>query len=170
MEIKNQYKKVTVDSILCKKLIAHPYTALMCRIVLGAVFIYASWNKIIDPEAFARSIINYRILPPESVNILAIILPWLELVCGFLLILGLCTGGSVLIIAFLLILFFVAMASALMRRIDISCGCFSPHGDHTITVFFLLRDMVLFALALQVFLYDRRTLSLDRFMNKKGSH
>jgi uncharacterized membrane protein YphA (DoxX/SURF4 family) len=152
---------------LIKKLITHPHTALICRMVLGAVFIYASWDKILHPEQFARSVMYYKILPPESVNLLAIILPWLELVCGIFLLLGLFTNGSILVTAFMITVFLVAISSALIRGIDISCGCFSSNGTNRINILYLLRDMTLFAFALQIFLYDRRILSLDNLINRK---
>ncbi|MBW1678539.1 MAG: DoxX family membrane protein [Deltaproteobacteria bacterium] len=152
---------------LIKKIITHPYTALLCRIVLGVGFIYSSWDKILHPEQFAQSVLNYRVLPPESVNLLAIILPWLEIVCGIFLLLGLFTGGSILVIIFMVTVFLVAIGSALIRGIDISCGCFPSNGAHGINILYLLRDMTIFAFAIQVLRYDRRILSLDNLINKK---
>jgi putative oxidoreductase len=158
---------VTQNSASFKRIIAHPYTALILRVVLGAIFIYASWHKILAPEEFARSIVNYRILPGESVNLLAIVLPWIELVCGLLLVLGLFTGGSILLVAFMMTVFLVAIGSALVRGIDISCGCFASDGADRVNILFLIRDIVLFACALQVFLFDRRTASLDKLFFEK---
>ena len=154
---------------LLKQVITHPYTALAFRVGLGAIFVYASWHKIMEPEKFARSIINYRMLPTESVNLLAIILPWMELVCGLLLILGLFTGGGVLVVALMISIFSVAIGSALVRGIDISCGCFSSVGGHKVNILLLLRDLLLFACALQVLFCDRRTASLDKVLYKKVS-
>ena len=138
-----------------KKITTHPYTNLFCRIVLGGIFIYASWDKILNPQEFARLVDNYLILPQESVNLFAIILPWLELVCGILLVLGLVTGGTSLVIISLLTAFVVALSSVLIRGIDTNCGCFSNNGTHRINMLFLLRDMILFMMALQVFFYHR---------------
>ena len=161
---------MTSSFIFIKKIIAHPYTALVCKIFLGVVFIWASWNKIIDPEGFARSVINYRILPPVGVNLLAITLPWLELVCGTLLFLGLFTGGTILIIIFMITTFLVALSSVLIRGIDISCGCFSSNGIHKVNILYLLRDTALLVFALQVFFYDQRVFSLDNLINKRYFH
>lgn len=69
--------------------------ALCARIFLGAVFIYASIDKIIHPEAFAKAIFNYQILPEALINLTAILLPWLELVMGVLLVLGIWQQGAV---------------------------------------------------------------------------
>ena len=73
------------------------------RIVLGIVFIYASYDKILHPAAFAKVIYNYQILPDELINLSAIFLPWLELVIGSLLIIGIWLPGSVFIGNILLI-------------------------------------------------------------------
>jgi len=151
-----------------KKFIAHPYTALIGRILLGAIFIYASLNKIFNPDQFAQAVMNYRIVPPVSVNLFAIVLPWLELVSGILLLIGLFTDGSILMITLLTALFLVAIGSALLRGLDISCGCFSTDGVHKITIFYFIRDLLLFVLALQVLLYDRGILSVDRLRKRRS--
>ncbi|MCD6352608.1 MAG: DoxX family membrane protein [Proteobacteria bacterium] len=152
-----------------KKIITHPYTALFCRIVLGGIFICASWDKILNPEQFAGTVENYLILPTESVNLFAIILPWLELICGIFLISGLFTGGTTLVIIFMMTGFLIALSSVLIRGIDTSCGCFSSNGTHSINILFLVRDTILFACALQVFFYDRQILSLDTFMKRSNN-
>lgn len=153
---------------MIKKIITHPYTALFCRLVLGIVFIYASVDKILHPEAFARSVQNYRILPVESINLFAIILPWVEVVCGVLLLLGLFTGGTILLMTLLILVFLIALSSVVIRGIDISCGCFSSNGGERITFLYVLRDLILFALAFQALLYDRRVLSLDNLISKRN--
>ena len=68
------------------------------RVLLGAIFIYASIHKIQEPYEFARIVHGYRLLPPELVNLVAITLPWIEVVTGAFLILGLFTRESALII------------------------------------------------------------------------
>jgi len=153
-----------------KKIITHPYTALFCRIVLGGIFICASWDKILNPEQFAGTVENYLILPTESVNLIAIILPWLELICGIFLISGLFTGGTTLVIIFMMTVFVGALSSVLIRGIDTNCGCFSSNGTHSINMLFLVRDMILFVFALQVLFYDRQIISLDKLVEKNKPH
>ena len=75
------------------------------RILLGAIFVYASLDKILDPAAFAQAIANYQILPPAWVNAVALMLPWLEAVSGICLITGKLMRGSALAITLMLIVF-----------------------------------------------------------------
>lgn len=101
------------------------YLNLTARLILGAVFIYASVDKIIHPSAFAEAVYNYQILPDFLINLTAIILPWLELTLGLSLIFGLFREGSVLIATGLLVVFLSAMIFNLARGLNIHCGCFS---------------------------------------------
>jgi len=99
-------------------------TALLC-LAIGGIFVYASIDKIINPEAFARVIHNYRLLPPVAINGLAIFLPWLELTAGLCLMLGFKYRSANLIIFLMTIVFIVALGSAYFRGINLNCGCFS---------------------------------------------
>jgi uncharacterized membrane protein YphA (DoxX/SURF4 family) len=70
---------------------------ILLRLFLGAIFVYASFDKIFRPSAFAEIIYNYQILPEAFINFTSIFLPWLELHLGLLLILGFWLPGAVLI-------------------------------------------------------------------------
>ena len=59
------------------------------RLILGVVFIYASYDKILDPAAFSKNIHNFHITPTAVENLAALIIPWLELIIGVFLIFGL---------------------------------------------------------------------------------
>ena len=95
------------------------------RIVLGVLFIAVSIEKITDPTAFATSIGGYRIVSAGPALLIGTVLPWIELLCGLGLLLGLFLRGSALLALVMLILFTVVVLSALWRGIDISCGCFT---------------------------------------------
>lgn len=153
-----------------RRIVTHSHLSLIGRVVLGVAFVYASWYKLLRPEEFAQAILNYRVLPPETVNLPAIILPWLELICGLLLLAGLFTAGSSLLVAGMLTLFLGALGSALFRGIDISCGCFSPRGVTPLSWGLLLRDGLLLALAVQLVCSPRSVLSFDnlRFRRQCG--
>jgi uncharacterized membrane protein YphA (DoxX/SURF4 family) len=123
----------------------------MGRIVLGSVFVWASWDKILDPMAFAQAIANYQIVPSALGNPAALILPWIEMVCGACLILNRWTRGSALIVALLLALFMGALGYNIHRGMDISCGCFIlDEGAPGNMWFYLARDAVFLVIAIGV--------------------
>lgn len=107
-----------------KNFFSNKYLLLVIRIILGFVFIYAGAEKISDPEAFAISISNYRLLPIASINIIAITLPWIELVAGVLLIFGIAVKENSSILFSMLLVFTIAIVISLFRGLSIDCGCF----------------------------------------------
>ncbi len=107
----------------------NPYLILLIRCLLGLVFLYASYDKILDPGKFARDIANYHIVPFGLENSIAIILPWLELLIGAGIILGIFLDGSVVLSGSFLILFIVMIFQAMMRGFNIECGCGLKEGE-----------------------------------------
>ena len=101
----------------------YPIFILITRILLGLIFIIASIDKIIDPAGFARDISNYHFVPFGFENIIAVILPWLELFIGLGLILGIMVDGASVISGILLILFIILIFQATIRGFNIDCGC-----------------------------------------------
>lgn len=101
------------------------YLELIVRTAIGLIFIYASLDKIASPAEFARIIYNYHLLPGELVNMVAIIMPWVELICGICVILGIYKEGAILIIGLMLFVFAVSIGINLFRGVDIECGCFT---------------------------------------------
>ncbi len=97
---------------------------VLFRLIVGGVFVWAGILKILDPLEFARSIMNYRVFPQELAFLVALVLPWVEVIAGGLLIVGLFRRSSALLISLMLIGFIGLVALALARGIDTSCGCF----------------------------------------------
>ena len=107
-----------------KNFYSNKYLLLIIRIILGFIFIYAGAEKISDPEEFAISISNYRLLPTAAINFFAIILPWIELVAGILLIFGIAVKENSSILFSMLLVFTIAIVISLFRGLSIDCGCF----------------------------------------------
>ena len=114
------------------RLLRHPAAHWLLAIVVGAVFIYASHSKIEDPRAFAKIIYHYQVIGPSATlgfvpaNLLAVSLPWLELIAGVLLVTGIWRREAALLSAAMLVVFVAAVGSTLARGIDIqNCGCFA---------------------------------------------
>src|SRR4030066_939806 len=98
-----------------KNLLKSKYLAFLFRLILGCVFVYASFDKIAHPADFAKIIYNYHFLPGSVINLFAIILPWVELMAGMALILGIFVEAAALMIGFLLVIFTGALGSAGVR-------------------------------------------------------
>lgn len=107
-----------------RKLIDNDYLMLLSRLVIGGMFIYASFYKIIDPAAFAKSIWYYHLVPGKLINLLALVLPWLEMICGLAVIVGFWFRGAAFWSNVLLLVFIVALSTTIVRGISIDCGCF----------------------------------------------
>jgi uncharacterized membrane protein YphA (DoxX/SURF4 family) len=123
---------------------------------MGALFIWASVEKIHDPEAFAKIIENYHILPSGLINLTALLLPWTEAVCGLLLISGFFVDGAALILNLLLVVFIVALLSSFYRGIDITCGCFSTSLQpvkRNLFYWYLFRDLTILATGIWILYY-----------------
>lgn len=149
------------------KVITHPGIALLVRLYLGGLFIYASLNKIIYPTEFSDNIAAYLLVPFWLVNPLAIFLPWIELVSGVCLVTGIRVRASAAIITILMGVFTIAVVMVLVKEIPIDCGCFQNVGD-PVSWKTVVRDLVWLAMGLYVFRYDR-LVHLDRlFMIRPG--
>ena len=106
------------------RLLKHPATLRGFRIALGLVIAWAALAKLSDLEAFAAQVHNFRVLPVWSENLVAMTLPWIELVAALSLLLGVEARSGALVATSLLAVFTVAVALALARGLDFECGCF----------------------------------------------
>ena len=135
-----------------KALITHPVLGLLLRVYVGGVFIYASMYKINYPGEFAETIASYQLVPYWGVNLMALIMPWAELVSGILMVLGVRTKSAAAAIGGMLVMFSLAILITLLRGIPIGCGCFTsvedPLGWGT-----FWRDLLWLGMTLQVYFF-----------------
>lgn len=138
------------------------WMSLLCRLGVGGVFIYASLDKLLHPGAFATAISHYRLVPYALLHTSAMLLPVVEALVGLALVVGWQRRGAALICAGLLVVFLAAIASALSRGLDISCGCFHTDSGHAVGVGLLWRDLLLLLACLPPLLGARGGPGLDR--------
>jgi uncharacterized membrane protein YphA (DoxX/SURF4 family) len=110
-------------------MMASEYLAFALRLYVGGFFVYASLSKIPYPAHFAEAIANYRLVPFMALNLVAVILPWIEFVAGLFLIIGFKSKASASIIGLLLIMFDVMILINMYQGSPITCGCYDAGSE-----------------------------------------
>lgn len=113
------------------------------RLLAGGVFLYTGWAKIQDIDDTIRSVRNYQLLPEAIVPTVGSALPVLELILGALLVAGLLTRITATATGLLSLAFFIGVASAWARGLQIECGCFGNSGFTNNPVPGYVRELVL---------------------------
>lgn len=133
-------------------LISNPFLELAARICLGCVFVYASIHKIIDPGSFAKIIYGYGLFPAITINVTAIVLPYIEFFGGLFLILGIFPRSAAVLAQTLLLIFIIAISINLIRGHEFDCGCFSfqKENQDAAGLELLIRDVVWFGVGMVV--------------------
>ncbi|MGM0597457.1 MAG: MauE/DoxX family redox-associated membrane protein [Myxococcota bacterium] len=152
----------------------HSYLGLLIRLIIGVTFIYAAWPKIINPEDFAWSISMYEIVPYKYIYLMAIVLPWLEMICALTLIFGFWTRASSLIMCGMLLMFIIALSIVIINEVEMSgCGCFTQQGaqaleEHKDTIGYslLIRDILMLIGGGYVWLFDRGKIGIDGLLRR----
>jgi uncharacterized membrane protein YphA (DoxX/SURF4 family) len=145
------------------RFLLHPWLTVRTQIALGALFVAAALPKLLDPPGFAKAIWNYQLAPAWLVHPAALALPWLELLCGLALCLGLWARAAAAWITALLLVFLVALGLNLARHHPVDCGCFQTRdsarsaGERLADMRWdILRDLALLALAAQILAANSR--------------
>ncbi len=125
------------------------------RLLLAGLFLYSGWTKVLDPGLFARAVRGYGLLPASWVPAVSLLLPWLEIWSAV----ALCLvppfrAAAALWILLLLGVFTAAKASALLRGLEIPCGC--ARSLEPMTWRSLLANLPWIALALPLPRWERR--------------
>ncbi len=128
---------------------------LACRFALAAVFLAAAYGKLRDPYAFAVSIHAYRLTPASWAAIGAVAMPAIEVAAALAVASGLCWRGGAVVLIGLLLVFIVGLGQAIMRGIDIECGCFGE-GSSPVSYWLIARNYLLIIAALVPLAYARR--------------
>ena len=112
-----------------EKILQNEWLELTIRWILGTIFIAASYYKIVSPEVFAKAVYGYDLLPDYSINLIAIIFPYMECFSGLCLILGIYQRAAAILINAMLIGFIILLSINLVRGHQFDCGCFSYNGS-----------------------------------------
>jgi uncharacterized membrane protein YphA (DoxX/SURF4 family) len=151
---------------LMKKIIVSPWFNFFLRFVIGGIFIYAGFIKLIDPKAFAKVISHYDLIPEIFLAPVAIGLPLLELLAGLGIIFNI--RGSLTVIFSMLVLFFFVLWYGILKDLRIDCGCFTPGeiADQNSLRMAFYRDLMLIGAVFIVYL--QRYIGSDRRLSPRS--
>jgi uncharacterized membrane protein YphA (DoxX/SURF4 family) len=138
---------------------------LALRVVLGGLFVWAAATKLPDMPLFAEEMANYRLLPAPLVPWLAAALPGIEILAGLLLAAGAWTRASALVIDGMLLAFIAGLSQALLRRIDLRCGCFGGSDEATWAT--VARDVAMLAAGLPPLVWGGGAFSLEAWWRRR---
>ena len=147
--------------------IAESVVLLVLRLALAGLFLWAAGVKLAEPQAFADSIKGFKLLPPEGDHLVVLatfVVPWVELVAGLFLLLGVWTRASACVMLLTLLAFIGGIASVLARGISTKCGCFgetSPFCPDEISECNIIQNAILGAVALIFIVRGGGLLSID---------
>lgn len=147
-------------------MLSNKYLLLAARLTLGVVFIVASIDKIASPDAFAANVVAYGLVPYSTINLIALVLPWVELLCGIFIAAGVYVRGSSAVISILLGLFIVAIVSALLRDLKIDCGCFGKDHATPVSWMKVIEDLGLLILAVYSYVFSRPAISTPKQVSR----
>jgi uncharacterized membrane protein YphA (DoxX/SURF4 family) len=111
-------------------------------------------SKIPYPAQFAEATANYRLVPYWLLNPVAVVLPWVEFVCGLFLVIGFTSRASVVLIGLLLVLFNIMVLINMYWGAPISCGCYDTVGE-PIGWGKILENLILLSFAIHIYYFDR---------------
>jgi uncharacterized membrane protein YphA (DoxX/SURF4 family) len=138
------------------------YLIAITRIYLALVFILSGLDKIGNLSAFATSIENYDLFPIQIINLIAIVIPWIEVITGGLLLLGFYIKENSIIIGTLLTVFTLAVLSAVMRNLDIDCGCQGTFDGQKVGLLKIIENVSLIIVSILSIKFPRQVLTFVR--------
>jgi len=147
--------------------LSHPITLAVIKIIIGGLFIISSITKLPNPEKFADSIAAYKLVPEILIPPLSILIPWVQVVCGVLLVFDVYSQSAALILCGLLAVYTLSITIDFFRGMQIDCGCFDLLGlDDTIGIRSILRDICFLAMTALVVIFDKNTVNLYGLVKK----
>lgn len=148
------------------------WLVILCRLALGGLFIFAAYMKLKSPQSFAISVKAFDIFDASTDHLTILttfVVPWTEMVAGVLLVIGLWTRASALVLSAMLVVFIAGITSVLYRKMDVACGCFGKFEwpcRGNLGMCQIGRDLVMLAMGVVVVLKGPGPLAIDRQSNR----
>jgi uncharacterized membrane protein YphA (DoxX/SURF4 family) len=126
---------------------SRPGVVRACQVVIGILFAWAALAKLGQLEAFATQVHNFRLVPVALENLVALTLPWIELLAALALILNVRARSGAVVVTALLTVFTVGVLQAMIRGLDFECGCFGTSDGTRVGMFKILQNLGMLVVA-----------------------
>jgi len=130
-----------------------PLLLRLFEVILGGLFCYSGYIKLLAPDEFAGAVLAYKMLPVFLAGVVAAVLPWLELAAGLFLVVGLKRRSCLIILGFLTAGFLLVMAVTMARGLQIDCGC-GLFSGREVGLVPLLEDSLIFLWAAGLYYWE----------------
>lgn len=145
-----------------QKLLNSEILKIIARIMLALVFLFFGLEKIVAPEKFAKELLNYGFFPYKLVNIMALILPWVEVLTGMALVVGVKIRSMAVLSGLMMLAFIASVGAAMALGLDISCGCSSSHAKN-VGWEKIIENLCYLVLAVYLVVFPESKLSLKNY-------
>jgi uncharacterized membrane protein YphA (DoxX/SURF4 family) len=144
------------------------------RIIIGGIFLISGLAKISDPIRFMLTLREFRLIPEIIVLSTAIYLPWLEFILGLFILVGIMHRTASLILSCLIGSFTLAIASVILRGIEVDCGCFGLLADmlklpDMADYKAVIRNVIFIGICFSIFKIKKTQFSLEGYIRKSNA-
>ncbi|HEY5040020.1 MAG TPA: MauE/DoxX family redox-associated membrane protein [bacterium] len=153
--------KVSIKNISWRILLATTF-----RVLCGAILVYASQDKLGDPEKFSKVVENYHVLPMSLIPLTAVVIPWLEFFTGICLMVGFRWRGAAFLFCALMGFYSLSLSWNLFHGVEMNCGCFSMDSTDKITWLTVSRDILFLGMGFIVLTADKTYASFEKLSSK----
>lgn len=108
---------------------AKPWVSLLVRIAMAGIMLWAGVAKLVDIPASVRAVRAYELLPEALVPLVGTALPFVEILLGIVLLMGLFTRWATIVYLLMVVAFMVGVIYAWAKGLQIDCGCFGGGGE-----------------------------------------
>lgn len=140
------------------KFLTNTYVLWITKVFIGLIFVLSGIEKIADPAGFSDAIANYKLMPNFVINFFAISIPWIELISGILLIFNQYIKENTFIYISLMSIFTIMVLIAVLRGLDIDCGCFGTQNVQAVGITKIIENLALIILGVYVFIYNDKSI------------
>ena len=116
-------------------------------LLLGMILAYSALLHLANPYFFLTSVYDYKLTGVWIGEVVAALLPHIELAVGLCLIVGCWRRQALLIAAVLFVMFVSVQLIAWSWGLQISCGCFGPSGSEPIGFRTIFSSLGMFVVA-----------------------